>query len=501
MKRQFPEIAVVQIVETILLLTLAIVVISIAYLTVFSDLDPDEQTFVTIVGKVKSTNLILEHQGGETLGLDTPVSFTLAGNDFNVLVGDLLVDENNDNRWSLGERMVFPFVYNVYNLRNYLDIDITAVNREGNEIVLKGPVELHPVSDIGIEMSVDNLYPNVGDIVTFTINVTCYGGDVNGSVDVRIKYIIPDELEYINSTAQNGSYNNSSGIWNIDLILENQPITLIIKARVVAFGTIGFTQLAMILDGSGSIDSPDWQLMRTGLANAIEDPNIFPHDDSVELSVIQFGVDPNDRNSRVEISPTIVNSGNYDVIGGQIRGISQGEGWTPMAAGIYLTVDSIKNSVNFNISERQVLCLVSDGEPTCTVDEGDYTGYDCGTSSSQINAGKVSTESASSYAISQLSMTTEQDELNSIAVGSGPDIDWLNSSIVWPQPGYLAPPFDLGSGWVSHVQTWQEFAAVIEEMFRLLFQGINNRVELFDAFTVDIASYNNNDVVVLMPYE
>ena len=98
-------------------------------------------------------------------------------------------------------------------------------------------------------------------------------------------------------------------------------------------------------------------------------------------------------------------------------------------------------------------------------------------------------------------MTTEKDEFNSIAVGSGPDIDWLNSSIVWPQPGYLAPPFDLGSGWVSHVQTWQEFAAVIEEMFRLLFQGINNRVELFDAFTVDIASYNNNDVVVLMPYE
>ena len=166
MKKRFPEIAVVQIVETILLLTLAIVVISIAYFTVFSDLDPDEQTFVTIVGKVKSTNLILEHQGGETLGLDTPVSFTLAGNDFNVLVGDLLVGENNDNRWSLGERMVFAFEYNVYNLRNYLDIDITAVNREGNEIVLKGPVELHPVSDIGIEMSVDDLYPNVGDIVT-----------------------------------------------------------------------------------------------------------------------------------------------------------------------------------------------------------------------------------------------------------------------------------------------------------------------------------------------
>ena len=231
MKREFPEIAVVQIVETILLLTLAIVVISIAYLTVFSDLDPDDQTFVTIVGKVKSTNLILEHQGGETLDLNTPVSFILAGEKFDVLVGDLLIDENYDNRWSLGERMVFPFVYNVYNLRNYLDIDITAVNREGNEIVLKGPVELHPVSDIGIEMSVDNLYPQIGDIVTFTIDVTCYGGDVNGSVDVKIKYIIPDELEFIDSTAQVGSYNNSSGIWNIDLLLKNQPTSLILKRK------------------------------------------------------------------------------------------------------------------------------------------------------------------------------------------------------------------------------------------------------------------------------
>ena len=33
-----------------------------------------------------------------------------------------------------------------------------------------------------------------------------------------------------------------------------------------------------------------------------------------------------------------------------------------------------------------------------------------------------------------------------VAVGLGPDIEWLNSSIVRHQLGYLAPPFDLRSG-------------------------------------------------------
>jgi uncharacterized repeat protein (TIGR01451 family) len=499
MKRNLLNFAASEIVTSIILLMLVIVVLSTAYLNFFPNLDPDDNTFVTIAGKVQRKELILEHQGGEILSLSTPVTLTIAGTEYNILVEDYLEDENNDNHWSLGERMIFPFEYDVHNLRNYLQIDITAVDKEDNEIILNGPIELHPVSDIGIEVFVNDLYPEIGDIVTFTIIVTCYGGDVNGSVDVKIQYIIPSGLEYVNSTAQRGSYNNSTGIWNIDLLLENQPTTLNIDAKVVAFGTIGFTELAMNLDGSGSIQSSDWELMRTGLANAIENPNIFPHDGSVELTVIQFGVDNN--RARVEISPTIVTSDNYNFVGNQIRGLSQGRGWTPMAAGLYLATDTVKNSVNFDVNERQVLCIVTDGEPTCESDEGEYFGYNCGTSSSQINAAKSSAESASSYAITELQMTSEQDELNSIAVGSGPDIEWLNSSIVWPQPGYLAPPFNQGSGWVSFVETWEEFAEVIEEMFKLLFQGINNRVELYDAFTVDLVPYNNADVIVLMPYE
>ena len=49
------------------------------------------------------------------------------------------------------------------------------------------------------------------------------------------------------------------------------------------------TQLAMILDGSGSISSSDFNIMKEGLARSIENASIFPHDGNVELTVIQFG--------------------------------------------------------------------------------------------------------------------------------------------------------------------------------------------------------------------
>jgi len=496
MKKQFHDYAVVEIVETILLLTLAIVVISIASLTVFSDLDPDEKTFVTIAGKVKSTNLILEHQGGETLGLDTPVSFNIAGNDFNVIVEDLLEDENNDGRWSLGERMVFPFEYDVYNLRNYLDIDITAVNKEGNEIVLKGPVELHPVSDIGVEMTVDNLYPQVGDIVSFTIKVTCYGGDVNGSVDVKIKYIIPDELEFIDSTAQVGSYDNSSGIWNIDLLLENQPTTLIIRAKVVTFGLVGYTQLALILDGSESTNPDKWNLMKEGIKKAINNGDIFPHNGMVELTVVEYGDDSPPRGN-AELLPTVINETNYHTIAQDLRNTKYPRGNAPMGSGIRLCADLVRDDGNFSEDTIQKIILITDGKPDCFWISGTYTGV-----YANYLYGKSSAEDAREYMINKLELDEDNyDEFNAIAVGLDPDIEWIKNYIVWPQPGYIAPPYNQGPGLVVHVQSWDDFEAAIAEMFGLLFMGIHNRVYLYDAFTVDITPYNNNDVIVLEPLE
>ncbi|OQB25717.1 MAG: Disaggregatase related repeat protein [Chloroflexi bacterium ADurb.Bin180] len=91
------------------------------------------------------------------------------------------------------------------------------------------------------------------------------------------------------------------------------------------------TQLAVLLDGSRSID--DWQLAINGLRLAINDPN-FPKDGSVELTVIQFG----HRVSRREVGPVVITSGNYTEIRSRINNIEMlgnfGHG-TPMACAFY----------------------------------------------------------------------------------------------------------------------------------------------------------------------
>jgi len=504
MMKMFKDKAVSEILGAILLLFIVVVIMSLIYSFVWNELEPNEQTFVTVSGKVEGSNLVFEHYGGESIDADTHTSFTIAGEKHTYLIKEYLNDENNNNLWDYGERFVYNFTYDVFNLLAYEDIDVLTVDEEANDIVLMGSMDLKPVSDIGVELFVNNSTPKNGENVTITIVVTCYGGDVNGSADVKIRYALPSGLIFIGYNADTGVYDNSTGFWNIDLLLQDEPVSIDIKAQVAVEEINSGTQFGVILDGSRSIDTSDWQLMRDGTADAIENADYFPDDGSVELTVVQFGIDLTSYNckSSLEIGPVNVTNGNKNGIASQIRSIGQGDGYTPMAAGIYRTTDVLKSSSRFSPDVRKVILLISDGLPNCKVDEGDYYGYSCGTSNNDYADGKSDTEDARDYCLNFLGMNIDMDEFNCFAVGtvgSGLDIEWLNESIAWPEPGYIGPPFDQGAGWVTHVETWNEFSERLETVFRSLFSDINSNVELYDSFTTDIISSNDSDVIVITP--
>ena len=257
----------------------------------------------------------------------------------------------------------------------------------------------------------------------------------------------------------------------------------------------------MIMDGSGSIVSSDWNLMRTGLSQALANDSVFPHDKSVELTVIQFGapIGYNYWGAEIVIPPTIINNdtgtpGYFLTNSNKIKNLIQSKGNTPMACGIRLAADQLHNSKNFNRDRRQIVLMVTDGLANCNWISGTYKGQ-----RTTDAIGKTSTEEAEAYLNTTLHMDPGQDEFDVFAVGSGPDIAWLNHSIVWPQPGHIAPPFEKGRGWVSKVDTWQEFTERISLIFKLLFQSITLKAEIISAFTLDPNSLNNNKIEVIMP--
>ncbi len=91
-------------------------------------------------------------------------------------------------------------------------------------------------------------------------------------------------------------------------------------------------------------------MIRFGLANAIRNNNIFPHDGSVELTIIQFG----NSYAVVEIPPiNITSSIIANNTADDIINITQRNGNTPIAAGFYLANDQLDTSMIFSSDDKK----------------------------------------------------------------------------------------------------------------------------------------------------
>jgi choice-of-anchor A domain-containing protein/uncharacterized repeat protein (TIGR01451 family) len=85
-------------------------------------------------------------------------------------------------------------------------------------------------ADVKVEKTVDNANPNCNDYVNFTIKATNLGP--NTATGVVVTDILPSGLIYISSTASQGTYNSTTGIWNVGSLASGAFATLTIKVKV-----------------------------------------------------------------------------------------------------------------------------------------------------------------------------------------------------------------------------------------------------------------------------
>jgi uncharacterized membrane protein/uncharacterized protein YegL len=191
-------------------------------------------------------------------------------------------------------------------------------------------------------------------------------------------------------------------------------------------------QLCIAMDGSGSISAAEFQLMVGGLAAAMRDSMAVPPNATIEFSIIQFA-----GSTRTEIAPVvIVNEDAAEWVAQQIEQIEQINGGTPMQDAIDLCTDLLMNSPHTTHALRQVINMVTDGEPN--------------------NPGATIT--ARNNAIAE-----GVDQINAEAIGvTEAAIAFLRDELVFPEPGYEAPPFIPGQGgFVIRADTFEEFVESI----------------------------------------
>lgn len=124
------------------------------------------------------------------------------------------------------------------------------------------------------------------------------------------------------------------------------------QVRIVKADTIA---LSLVMDGSGSISSSNWQLQLQAYSNAIN--NVVPKDGTVALNVIQFS-----RFAREEIGFTVIDSVSAaNSFAASLLTINQMNDWTGTSYGIDLAVSKLQAFDSSDVWDRWVIDVSTDG--------------------------------------------------------------------------------------------------------------------------------------------
>src|SRR5262249_55800728 len=90
-------------------------------------------------------------------------------------------------------------------------------------------------SDLLVQKTVDNSRPNVGDVVTFTVPLSNLG--VDAATGVSLTDLLPAGLTFVSAAPDQGRFVAATGVWSVGTVLTDNPVDLVLRARVTAPGT------------------------------------------------------------------------------------------------------------------------------------------------------------------------------------------------------------------------------------------------------------------------
>jgi hypothetical protein len=311
------------------------------------------------------------------------------------------------------------------------------------------------------------------DPLFFNVGVKNDGPDSINNVCVQWAELLPNSILYKSIRPSQGTYDVDTDKWTIGSLDNDQIVRLDINAFMEPLPSeVGFTQFAIVIDGSNTITTENFLTIREGIANAILDGSI-PRNGQIELTVIQFGQTSNPiYPTIVELPPTILNNiqgseGYYQTVANTILTIKKMGGQiSPFSQALQRTTETLLSSPNFNSNNIQIINLITDGQMfnlvpgggrqcfeiegtvICFLDDDIYP-PDEGTNEDVSDIIEKRNEMIQLLGLNQL-----QDQINVLAIEGqlGLNLGWLQNQFVWPQPGY-DNWLPTGPGWIRIVDT------------------------------------------------
>ena len=85
-------------------------------------------------------------------------------------------------------------------------------------------------ADLALSKTVNDTTPNVGDTVTYTVTLTDNGPDT--ATGARVTDLLPSGLTFVSDTPSQGTYDPTTGLWDVGTVDTSTPQTLVIRATV-----------------------------------------------------------------------------------------------------------------------------------------------------------------------------------------------------------------------------------------------------------------------------
>ena len=149
-----------EIISTILMLGIAIALFSVVSMFILSYPFSTPSPQVNIVCFIDETDIIWEHHGGPSLDLDTNLSISINGSDSSIIVGNYLENDlNGNNKWDIGERVIYPA-----GDMSGLQVDVIIIDLDSNSIVMMGTLQEGITEGGGTEPTPPSLNTSVDEI-------------------------------------------------------------------------------------------------------------------------------------------------------------------------------------------------------------------------------------------------------------------------------------------------------------------------------------------------